>query len=523
LNLSADARFTWRGWSWEAMNGGGSLQELQLSKTAYNLSLNSPVRITATNGVLESGSGTLEGEDSRIGFHLRGRADGTGLDNSVRGSVSLKVLEFLTPLIVESRGKMKLDLTVGGNVRNAAFRGNIGISEGMLRLSGLEAPVENLEGGLRMADSRLTIDRLTGQLGGGSVQASGWVDLFLNKPPKFAVDLFCADNRIKFFPVNYAEISDAKLSFKGDAPPYLFSGTARFKRLMMRNNFDLGRGKGLQNAKYLPEKVAGVKSFYEVRLRGLADGGIFVDNNLLNAEFSGEVTLMNNFEFPQIVGRASLVRGKLLFRNTAFTLDQAYIRAPNPEVFNPMFSISGVANLDVYRINIYAAGTVDRPKISLSSYPALPQEDIVSLLAFGYRGEDARKINPNDTSAITYSEVGSILLEQLQLSQNLQSKGLKVMVAPAFADTEASIVRPNTAATAAPKVYVQSQVMKNLEAVLGGTVGAAQGQSMDAKMEYHLNRRASVRGVYEQSPSGLDTKETKNSYGADLRFRWEFK
>jgi hypothetical protein len=72
-------------------------------------------------------------------------------------------------------------------------------------------------------------------------------------------------------------------------------------------------------------------------------------------------------------------------------------------------------------------------------------------------------------------------------------------------------------------VYVQSQVAKNLEAVLGGTVGAAAGQSMDAKLEYRLGRRASMRGIYEQSSSGLDATDTKHSYGADLKFRWGFK
>lgn len=526
LNLTAtsEAKFNWKGWDWKNMSGGGTLQEMLVSKTGYNLRVNNPVSITAVNGLVESGNGTLEGEDSRIGFHFKGRVDGTQLDNSAKGTASLKVLEFITPLVEEARGRMRLDIALSGDVRNGSFRGSLHMEEGMLRLSGLDAPLDNLDAHFKLVDSRISIEGFNGQLGGGTVQASGGLDLYLNRPPRFGVDLYLANNRMKFYPVNFAEISDAKLSFAGDAPPYLFSGTARAKRVMMRNNFDLGRGqKGLQNARYLPEKVAGVKSFYEVRIRGIADSGIFVENNLLNAEFRGEVTLMNNFEFPQIVGRAELIRGKLLFRNTAFTLDHAFIRVPNPDVFNPQFSIGGVSNVDNYRINIFASGTIDRPKITLSSYPSLPQEDIVSLLAFGYRGEDTRKVNPNDTSAITYSEVGSILLEQLQLSQNLQSKGLRVTVAPSLNDSETSIIRPDSAATASPKVYVQTQVMKNLEAAFGGTVGATQGQNLDAKLEYRLSRKASVSAVYEQSTSVDSSEASRNSYGADLKFRWGFK
>jgi|GEM_PF-5391045 len=524
LTTTSEAKFSWKGWDWKSMSGSGTLQEMLVSKTGFNLRVSSPVAITALNGLVESGKGVLEGEDSRIGFRFKGQVDGTQLDNSVKGSASLKVLEFITPLVEEARGRMRLDISLLGDVRNGSFRGSVHMEEGMMRLSGLDAPLDNLEAHFKLVDSKVSIENFSGQLGGGTVQASGGLDLFLNRPPRFGVDLYLANNRMKFYPVNFAEISDAKLSFAGEAPPYLFSGTARAKRVMMRNNFDLGRGqKGLQNARYLPEKVAGLKSFYEVRIRGIADSGIFVENNLLNAEFRGEVTLMNNFEFPQIVGRAELIRGKLLFRNTAFTLDHAFIRVPNPDVFNPQFSIGGVSNVDNYRINIFASGTIDRPKITLSSYPSLPQEDIVSLLAFGYRGEDTRKVNPNDTSAITYSEVGSILLEQLQLSQNLQSKGLRVTVAPSLNDSETSIIRPNSAATASPKVYVQTQVMKNLEAAFGGTVGATQGQNLDAKLEYRLSRKASVSAIYEQNTSVDPTETSRNSYGADLKFRWGFK
>jgi hypothetical protein len=119
--------------------------------------------------------------------------------------------------------------------------------------------------------------------------------------------------------------------------------------------------------------------------------------------------------------------------------------------------------------------------------------------------------------------VGSILLEQLQLNQNLQSKGLRVGVVPSFNENESLIIRPNSAQTAAPKVFLQTQILKNLDATFGGTVGSTQGQSLDAKLEYNFGRRSSISAVYEQSPAGLDASETKNSYGGDLKFRWGFR
>lgn len=524
LRLRGEGKFDWKGQAWRDLNGTGQIQDVSLSKAGLSLRSPAPVAVRAQAGLVETGNISLEGEGSKLTVQARGKIDGSSIDNRLKGILSMKMLELTTPLIEEARGRMDVDLSLRGDREHANFQGRIGLQDGFLRLMGLDAPVEGLSGNLRFNDSRITMESVQGQLGGGTAQVSGGLNLYLNRPPKFDIDLFLANNRLKFYPVNYAEISDAKLSFTGERPPYLFAGTSHVRRVMMRNNFNVGSGQqSLKNARYLPEKMGGSRSFYETKLRAIAESGVFVENNLLNAEFRGDLTLLNNFEYPQMVVRADLVRGKLIFRNNNFTLDHAVIRNPNHEVFDPQISVGGTANVDIYRVNIFVTGTAEKPKITLSSYPSIPQEDIVSLLAFGYRGEEAKKFSANDSNNIAYSEVGSILLEQLQLNQNLQDKGFRFIVAPAVTNTEESILHPHTATgQAAPKVYVQTQIIKNLEASFGGTVGATQGQAVDGKLEYRLGRKASVSAVYEQTP-GLDVTERRNSYGGDLKFRWGFR
>jgi hypothetical protein len=524
--ISGQLDMAWLGWDWRNASGGGPITAFDLGKSGYHARLDEPARVDVRSGAWRFSGVRLIGEQTRLNLRLAGDFKSSQLDNQFRGDASLKLLELLTPIVEEGRGSMKVDVALTGTVAEPDFRGSLRFSDGFLRFVGLDAPAEGLEAAIDFRGTKVVIEKLAGQLGNGSVQATGGLDLYLDRAPKFYVDLFLAGNRVKFFPVTFAELNDAKLSFTGERQPYLFSGTVRMKRVMMRNNFDLGSGqRARKTTRFLPETVAGKKSFYEVRIKALAEGGAIVDNNLLDAEFKGEVTLLNNFEFPQILARAELVRGRLIFRNSFFVLDHASIRTPSAEVFNPVISIGGVANVDNYRITIFATGTADKPKISFASNPSLPQEDIVSLLAFGYRGEDTKRINPNDTSALTYSEVGSILMEQLQLSQNLQSKGVKFKVVPSLQDSEVNIIRPNSepSGTAAPKIYLQTQIMKNLEAAFGGTVGASQGQSVDARLELRLGRKATVSAVYEQSPGGLDATETRNSYGGDLKFRWGFR
>ena len=129
FTASVEGRSSWLGRNWKLMSGTGSLNQVELSKTGYSLRLPGTVAITAKDGLLQSGSGILEGEDSKLEFRLRGMVDGSEIENRLKGSLSLKFLEFLTPLIEEGRGKMRLNLGLEGEVRDAAFSGNINIED----------------------------------------------------------------------------------------------------------------------------------------------------------------------------------------------------------------------------------------------------------------------------------------------------------------------------------------------------------------------------------------------------------
>lgn len=524
LGFSAQLSSKWQGRAWEKMSGGGEIRQLSLQKTGFSLSLQQPAQLSLNEGKYNTAPIELMGPASKIKLSVSGdMKDGT-LKNGLSGESSLKIIEFITPLIEEAQGRIKLNANISGTTRATRFDGGVNLRDGFLRLKGVDATIENLNGDIGLSGDQAELSEMRGSLGGGQIQVSGGVELYLNRPPIFNIELYGRDNRLKFFPVSYAEVEEAQLSFTGDHPPYLFGGQAKIRKTLMRNNFDMSGGqKQLQNARYLPSKKGDGSSFYEVKIHAVAEQGVFVENDLFDAEFRGDITLLNNFEYPEIIGKAELIKGRLLFRSTAFILDHAIVKLPSPEIFRPQFSVGGSTIVNNYKISLFASGTPDEPKISFSSSPPLSQGDILSLLAFGFKGEDTKGVRQDDLSAITYSEVGSILLEQLRISKDLQSRGFKVNVVPTVSDNEANIVRPKSASdSASPKIVVQTQVAKNLEASMGATLGTAQSQELGGGLEYYLGRRASVSGVFEQSQS-VDETAPKSSYGADLKFRWGFK
>ncbi len=523
LIITGGMQASWIGSNWKKMNGEFYLSDAHLIARDFQIKSDSPVHSRIKEGVSKDVKVSLSGASTNIlgsyGFNF----EEPSLNYSFKGHTSLKGLKILTPLVSRSSGDALID--VWGSLRreHIDLRGSIRINNGNVVLSGLRPGLEGLEGKLSFLNDRLVVNRLKGTLGQGQASIDGYVLFRADDFPVLNLEVNFRENKVRFYPVSIAEVQKGRLTLIGDEPPYLFSGEVVLNGLLMKQNFDMKGRKSIKSAKYLPDQFFGKSILYSVRIDAKAFKGVVVRNDILDAEFSGSLRLLNNFAFPQIVGRAELIKGQLLFRNTSFDLDHTIVRATNPLDFEPWISIGGTTVLDNYRITIFASGSSSDPKINLGSSPPLPQENILSLLAFGYIDRPEGKINPDDLSAITYTEVGSILLDQLRLNKNLQSRGLKVRVAPEIIQNEANIVRPRAEVdTAVPKIIIQTQITEDVDVLLGTTVGSSKSEQFDLNVEYHLSDKVSVQSVYEQEP-GTEAGETRTSFGADLKFKWGFK
>lgn len=523
LIITGGMRGKWIGSHWENLTGEFDLSEARLFARDFQIKNDQPIRSSIKNGVAKDVSVAISGVNTKLmgkyGFDFKDPS----FNYSFKGQTSLKSLKILTPLISRSSGDAIIDVRGSLRKERIDLRGGIKIASGNIVLSGLRPGLENLQGQLSFVNNRLVVDQLEGSLGQGRASIDGFVLFRADDFPVLNIGVNFKDNKIRFYPVSVAEVQSGRLTFVGDSPPYLFSGKVILSSLLMKQNFDVKGKQSIKSAKYMPNKSYGKSSLYSVRIDAEAPKGVVVRNDNLDAEFSGSLTLLNNFEFPQVVGRAELIKGRFLFRNTPFDLDHAIVRSTNPLDFDPWFSIGGATVLDSYRITIFASGNSSDPKISLGSSPPLPQEDILSLLAFGYIDRPEGQVNPDDLNTITYTEVSSLLLDQLRLSKDLQSRGLSVRVAPEVIQNEANIVRPRAETdSAVPKIIIQTQVVEDIDASLGTTVGSSQSQQFDLNVEYHLSDKVSIQSVYEQEP-GAEAGETRTSFGADLKFKWGFK
>jgi translocation and assembly module TamB len=103
----------------------------------------------------------------------------------------------------------------------------------------------------------------------------------------------------------------------------------------------------------------------------------------LDSEWGADIRLRGTTAAPQIIGTADLVRGGYEFAGKRFELTRGRIRFTGEVPVDPQLDI--VAEGDANNINakISITGTGNKPTITFSSTPALPEEELLSRILFG--------------------------------------------------------------------------------------------------------------------------------------------
>jgi translocation and assembly module TamB len=298
-------------------------------------------------------------------------------------------LALLDPLVAAEgrrvRGTLTLDADIGGSFAAPRVTGTGRIAGGDAQDYALGARVQNIEAALQADGTRINVTSLTGRAGPGTITGSGSIDL---ETPGMPVDFrFNARNAR---PV-VSDLFTANLS--GDVRV-----TGPLNDLMAAGALQIARGEI-----NLPEKFPQDVAVLNVRRRNRpppppaprhrvtldvgvrTSGPIFVRGHGVDAEMGGEIKVGGTLAAPLISGDFRMNRGsydfagqRLEFTSGRIGFDGTGLR----EKLDP--SLDFVAQTEsggvtaVLRVGGYASA----PKITLSSTPQLPQDEVIAHLLF---------------------------------------------------------------------------------------------------------------------------------------------
>ena len=112
-------------------------------------------------------------------------------------------------------------------------------------------------------------------------------------------------------------------------------------------------------------------------------GRFLVDGYGLSTNWQIDLTIIGPLTNPVISGEISSVKGNLDFLNKNFKMEKGIVTLAGGNVANPLIDMLLTNTTADFTSHIRISGTVKKLKLSLSSEPEMPQDDILARILFG--------------------------------------------------------------------------------------------------------------------------------------------
>jgi len=289
---------------------------------------------------------------------------------------------------IDLSGPVSMGADISGSGVNPVIRGTLRSTQARLESAVTGTVISDVAASGRFDGSKLLIDRMSGQTrGGGTISGRAAFDFAGSSGIGMDVSID-AQNAALISRDDIGATVTGPVTIKSDGNGGTIAGDVRLNR----GRFQLGRASA----------VATIPQFDTTELNRPDDEGdaprrstwrldIDVDsrNQLavtglgLDSEWRGKLHLGGTIDNPAINGRVDLVRGGYEFAGRRFDLDRGAIRFLGETPPDPLLDITAKADLNGVNATIGVSGTGQRPEISFTSIPALPEDELLSRLLFG--------------------------------------------------------------------------------------------------------------------------------------------
>ena len=111
-------------------------------------------------------------------------------------------------------------------------------------------------------------------------------------------------------------------------------------------------------------------------------GNIFVRGHGLESEWRGRLTITGTSAAPVIAGSLEQIRGSVDLLGKTFTLTRGAITFDGSPKLDPVLDIVAEASAADITAQVNISGLASAPKITLSSTPSVPQDEILARVLF---------------------------------------------------------------------------------------------------------------------------------------------
>ncbi len=528
-NLSSVNQSGEREFSAANLSGSANFSQLALQIGETPLSATEAVSVRFNTNELVFDNAKFAGGGTNLTISGAKALSNGAMNNLViAGAVNLRILNAISPNYFFS-GLANLDVRLTGTNQTARLNGSavpqnasFAAFVGSQRLS-----IERISGGrVLFSSNQVQIDGLNGFLGGGKVSISGGAALTDNlKLQAFRFDLDGANVTVPL-PKDFLTTGDAKLEFSGRRDvsgrlASIISGRINARRSLYTENIDLADIIGGRREGSIEQNPgSATDSFFgDLQIDMVVEGrdALVVRNNIADLTASISLRVTGDIEDPQISGRINANSGTLFYRDDRYDVQRGELLfPPNVSGIQPVINLRAESEINGYQVTINLSGDLsntDTLNAVLTSNPALPQADIVSLITTGNLANTEGGIPTLAQSGINTAT--EILADQI-INKPLSKATDKLFGLNRFEiDPIISGQRLNPTA----RLTVGRQINRNL--LITYSTNLASDQNQVVALEYRVSNRLSFVAQYEQRALSNVTRDS-NVFSFEIRLRKRF-
>ena len=415
------------------------------------------------------------------------------LNVNVDGNLNAGAISVLTER-VRAEGDTTLKLQARGTVEQPDLTGTFTLRDATAVSDEPNIAAENLNADITLEGSRIVLTKLTGDVNGGTIEGSGSVTLgeggIADIDMRFATKDFAYDA-----PLDMRSLSDSEIRIAREDENFVVSGRVTIMEAGLTGdvNFDTGLLAAMTARRKL-DLTEERDSFLE-RLRFNVNVNtatpILVDNNLARAEARARLRVVGTPYEPGLTGQMTLLQGgEVRLNERRYEVERGVITFVDERRIFPSFDLLLNTSAGNYDINIAVTGTPGDTQTTLTSEPALPEPDIMSMLVTGrtldaMRGEEFEVAQEQALSYLA-GRVGNTLGRGLQEATGLS----EVRIEPTLIASEAD---PSA------RLTLGQELTDELKLVYSTDLTNSNDQIWMA--EYDVTRRFQTRGVRQSDAS----------------------
>ncbi|MGH9739914.1 MAG: translocation/assembly module TamB domain-containing protein [Candidatus Acidiferrales bacterium] len=453
----------------EYRDGVIALQQSEIKGTGIDLSLQGSVPIKSSQP-----------------FHI-----------SANGNVNLSLLQTMTPGI-QSSGEVRIDVTAQGTFAHPDMQGNLHLQNASLSTFSMPVDLRGVNGDIRVSRQRMDLVNLSGHVNGGSMTAQGSVDL--GKEPVFALAVAAKSVDISY-PAGVRSRLDGDLRLSGSSSSSALTGRIIIDYLGFTQQMDIASLAGEFGSSEGGGTPSTFEKHMELNVAIQSTSTLNVASSQLSVQGAANLTVVGTLADPVVLGRTTLTGGELFFLGKRYEIKSGTIQFANPTHTSPSVDLYATTTVNAYKISLHFLGPVDQMKTSFTSTPAMPQADIINLLAFGQTTEQSAA-NPTPgglgAESVLAQGVAGQISGKIQKLAGISQLSITPVIASANAQQNAGAL-----------VSIQQRVSGRL--LVTFTTDTAQTQATAVQVQYDLGHGLSISALRDQNGGyGIDVHLHKN-------------